>query len=77
MKSAFGIKLTERGGELLGPNVRFWQATQGWCGSVYIDGFLVSETIGCASPQACYRSLRGRVKNLRNALTKALGEKTR
>ena len=84
VKSAFGIKLssgTNHGGQSAlsgglptGESIVFWKDTQGWCGSLHCGGEYVSETIGSASPEACYRSLRGRARGLRDALTKALGD---
>lgn len=85
MNSAFGIKLKPTktwdgraaySGELpTGESVSFWlNEKNNWCGSLRCGGEIISETIGSASPEAAYRSLRGRVKNLRNALGRALGE---
>ncbi len=76
MKSAFGIKLQP--GELdsmigSGPNgfVTFWLNDRGqWCGSLQVAAVNITETIGSASPEACYRSLRGRARNLARGLEK-------
>ncbi len=71
MKRAFGVDLkpAEDGdvleGRDLGIRVCFVKEDKGWVGSVTYGGELfVNELIGSASPEACYRSLRGRVKNL-------------
>lgn len=74
MKSAFGIKLERdkagdfRGEKPTGESVSFWREGQGWCGGLNCGGFVISETIGSSSPEACYRSLRGRAGNLVVAL---------
>ncbi|MGL4807471.1 MAG: hypothetical protein ACRC4O_01880 [Giesbergeria sp.] len=79
MKSAFGIKLTclsarEFYGTLpTGESVSFWLVKgQGWMGKLWCGGEAVTSGIASSSPQACYRSMRGQVANLRNALTRAL-----
>lgn len=73
MKSAFGIKLEparnlDNQPVLEGDGVAFWKGEQGWCGSLHVADINITETIGSASPEACYRSLRGRVKNLMRGL---------
>ncbi len=83
MKSAFGMKL-EQGSdkryftgndETTGNWVSFayWPDKQHWTASLSVGGFMVTESIGSASMEACYRSLRGRVKNLRNSLDRLVG----
>lgn len=76
MKSAFGIKLTVARDIYNQPvlnsdgAVMFWKDEQGWCGCLQVAGINISETIGSASPEACYRSLRGRARNLMRGLKK-------
>lgn len=75
MKSAFGMQLTRtvnlNGQPMLdGVDVVFWKDTQGWCGSLQVSAINFTETLGSASPEACYRSLRGRVRNLAIGLKK-------
>lgn len=70
MKSAFGIKLTEsepgslRGVKPTGETVYFWLTDEGWKGGLNCGGIVLHESIGSSSPEACYRSLRGRARNL-------------
>ncbi len=76
MKNAFGIKLDRNQfGNYDGANthssVSFWkQDDVGWCGRLRAGDIVITETIGSASLEACYRSLRGRAKNLARALAK-------
>lgn len=74
MKSAFGIALDRGDSGLSGSvcygEVCFWEEAQGWCCSLQVAGINISETMGAASPEACYRSLRGRAKNLMRGLAK-------
>lgn len=76
MNSAFGIPVCPESANADAPisgssnhgSVCFSKLEQGWCGWLYIRGITVSETIGSSSPEACYRSLRSRVRNLMRGL---------
>lgn len=75
MKSAFGLALQPTvnldGQPMLdGIDVVFWKDKHGWCGSLQVAAINITETIGSASPEACYRSLRGRARNLARGLEK-------
>lgn len=75
MKNAFGIALSpavnlENQPMLEGDGIAFWKDEQGWCGALRVYDFSIRETMGSASPEACYRSLRGRARNLAIALGK-------
>ncbi len=75
MKSAFGISLQQ------GTDKRYWTGSKDgaevsfreqkpghWVGILRVDDVLFCETIGSASVAACYRSLRGRVRNVMRGL---------
>jgi hypothetical protein len=75
MRSAFGIKLEPTRNLDNQPmfdsdRVTFWKEDHGWCGVLRVGDFMIRETIGSASPSACYRSMRGRARNLARSLQK-------
>ncbi len=83
MKSAFGMKLKQgkspnhfSGHELNRGMVHFEKLSDGfWVGTVRFGDCEVTESTGSASLAACYRSLRGQVKNLRNSIDRLLGDR--
>lgn len=69
LRSAFGVKLERFNdglyeGDDVTTSVVFERIAVGWVGSVRQGDVCISETLGSSSMQACYRSMRGRVKNL-------------
>jgi hypothetical protein len=85
MRSAFGIPVCPESANPNAPisggnataSVCFVKRGQGWCGELYVNGFSISENIGSASPQACYRSLRGHARNLASSILKLTEAKGR
>lgn len=78
LKSAFGIPLRSGTDKryLTGDDssraafVSFFKDDHGWTGRLQVGDVVIPESIGAASAQACYQSLRGRVLNHMAALVK-------